>query len=415
MQGDSYDVLNATVKGQLLPSFIGAKPESRHTLLKKHIATAFSPGGVIVHEETIDTVVEVLIQQLKQNGPVVELASFLRYFAMDSLTRIAFSEDLGFMHNKQDIGNTLAGAKARFDHWHFWIPMPWLEKLLFKNPFVLNLARPTSQLAQLAGLKIGARISKENVATRPDLLSKYLEAQEKDPDVITPLTVTSLTISTIHAGADTTATALAHIFNNLLRHPSGLAKLRAELSTASLSTPPRFNDLNKLPLLDAVIKESLRATAIGGDMMERVVPPSGADIAGTWVPGGTVVSVSHHVTDRDPSVWGPDAEAWRPERWLEADELQRRKMERTYIGFSAGKRICLGMHLAVLEMKKCIPRMIEAFEVCCFLMIVSLERCADNVVCLQMSLADPEQTFEIDSGMIASPKDFYVRLEPRSS
>ena len=410
MQGDSYDVLNVTVKGQLLSSFIGAKPESRHTVLKKHIATAFSPGGVIVHEETIDAVIEVLIQQLKQNGPLVELASFLRYFAMDSLTRIAFSEDLGFMLKQQDIDNTLAGAKARFDHWHSWIPMPWLEKLLFKNLFVLNIARPTSQLAQLAGQKIGARMSKENVATRPDLLSKYLEAHEKDPEVITPVTVTSLTISTIHAGADTTATALAHIFNNLLRHPSVLAQLRTELSTASLSTPPSFNDLNKLPLLDAVIKESLRATPIGGDMMERVVPPSGADIAGTWIPGGTVVSVSHHVTDRDPETWGPDAAAWRPERWLEADELQRRKMERAYIGFSAGKRMCLGMHLAILEMKKCIPRLIGEFEVCGFRTMGWTDVLT---MCLQMSLADPEQTFEVEPGMIASPKDFYVRLKPR--
>jgi cytochrome P450 len=189
------------------------------------------------------------------------------------------------------------------------------------------------------------------------------EASQKDPEVIDSLTVVGLTIATIHAGADTTASATSMFFKHILRHPAKLAKLGDELSTTTLSQPPTFIELNKLRYLDACIKESMRLETISGDGMERVVPNSGAEIAGTWVPGGTVVSVSLHVVNRDEGIWGPDTDLYNPDRWTEADETQRRRMERTLVAFSAGKRICLGQHIAWLEMKKLIPRLLKAYKV----------------------------------------------------
>jgi cytochrome P450 len=62
---------------------------------------------------------------------------------------------------------------------------------------------------------------------------------------------------------------------------------------------------------------------ISSDGLECVVPNSGAEIAGTWVLGGTVVSVSTHVINRDESIWGPDTDSYNPNRWTEADETQR--------------------------------------------------------------------------------------------
>ena len=196
-----------------------------------------------------------------------------------------------------------------------------------------------------------------------DLLSQYLQAGQKDPEVIDSMGVIGLTISTIHAGADTTAAATSMFFEHILRHPAKLAKLEDELATAPLSQPPTFTELNKLPYLDACIKESMRLQTIIGDMLERVVGSSGAEIAGSWVPGRTVVTVSSHVVNRDESIWGSNTERYNPDRWTEADEVQRRRMERSLIAFGAGKRICLGQHIAWLEMKKLIPRLLTTNKV----------------------------------------------------
>ena len=51
----------------------------------------------------------------------------------------------------------------------------------------------------------------------------------------------------------------------------------------------------------------------------RLVPPGGAEIDGKRYPGGTRVALNGWVLHRDTDVFGKDAEAYRPERWLEGD------------------------------------------------------------------------------------------------
>ena len=68
--------------------------------------------------------------------------------------------------------------------------------------------------------------------------------------------------------------------------------------------------------------------------MERVVPSSGLTYEGHFIPEGTIVSVAHYVTHRDKAVYGDDAEAFRPERWLEADPGRMKKMEHNFMAVS---------------------------------------------------------------------------------
>lgn len=77
----------------------------------------------------------------------------------------------------------------------------------------------------------------------------------------------------ISAGADPTATVQKAIIYHLLRNPSVLDKLRAELDTANLSFPASYEEAHnssKLPYLEAVIKEGLRIHPTVGLCLERV-------------------------------------------------------------------------------------------------------------------------------------------------
>lgn len=68
--------------------------------------------------------------------------------------------------------------------------------------------------------------------------------------------------------------------------------------------------------------------------LERFVPPEGAMICGVMVPGGTNVSVTAPVVHMDKTVYGDDAETFRPDRWLEADAEQLKLMERSFLAVS---------------------------------------------------------------------------------
>jgi cytochrome P450 len=61
--------------------------------------------------------------------------------------------------------------------------------------------------------------------------------------------------------------------------------------------------------------------------LECVVPPTGLEIDGYHLPGGTIVGVNAWTAGHDRHFYGADADDWNPELWL-ADSVQRSKMER---------------------------------------------------------------------------------------
>ena len=145
-----------------------------------------------------------------------------------------------------------------------------------------------------------------------------------------PRALTAWTTSNITAGSDTTAILLRTTIYSLLSHPATLSSLLSELdSVVPSSSPPSitFKQTRSLPYLDACIKEAGRLHPPFGLPLERVVPPEGATVCGQRFNGGTVIGMSPWVVHRDKDVYGKDAGVWRPERWLECDNEQRRRME----------------------------------------------------------------------------------------
>lgn len=99
-----------------------------------------------------------------------------------------------------------------------------------------------------------------------------------------------------------------------------------------------------------------------GLLLERLVPKGGADVGGVWLPEGTVIGMNPWVAARDRSVYGHDANEFKPERWLEADEKQLKLMERNFLAFGGGTRTCLGKNISLLEMSKLVPQLLRRFD-----------------------------------------------------
>jgi cytochrome P450 len=337
--------------------------------LKRFLHPTFSPNGVLRYEQHVDHTVSELVSHLHNVGPTTDLAPWFAWFAFDTITRIGFSEDQGFMRQQEDIGGAGKAAQQRFAHWIFYWTMPWLEALLHKNRFI-KARKVTSQsgLARLATRVVESRKAKGGLGTHHDLLDLYMESAQKDSQLYTPTTILGLTMTTIHAGAETTAYTSAICMYLILSDRRVHDKLREELQSVSAKTEadwelPGMPVLRKLPYLDACIRESARVKPSNNIMAERVVNTDNAVIAGVTVPKGTIVAMNTAGLNTDCKIWGPDVEVFRPERWLEASEEQRVLMHRANLTFSAGKRMCLGLNIAWLEMKKVISALIMNFDV----------------------------------------------------
>jgi cytochrome P450 len=248
----------------------------------------------------------------------------------------------------------------------------------------IGLLNATSPVVAFAKQRMTARLEATDAATdaptpqatKRDFLTRFLEAQQKDPEFMHDGRVLALTTANMFAGSDTTAITLRAIFYFLLRNPDKLHKLLDELhreesvghlSSSSSNCPSvlvKWREVQDLPYLSAVIKESLRCHPAAGLPLERVVPPRGIHVCGHYLPGGTIVGCSAWTVHRDAQVFGPEPGEFRPERWLEeATEAQRGKMANYLFSFGAGARTCVGRNISFLEMYKLVPALLRTFEV----------------------------------------------------
>lgn len=147
-----------------------------------------------------------------------------------------------------------------------------------------------------------------------------------------------------NAAYHTTTSALTWVLFLLAQHGDVLAELLDDLNGGADDGSPAGGPL---PLLDRVIKESL-----------RLLPPvvyaprlskRPAELGEYRVPAETMVVCSHYVTHHLPTCY-PEPERFLPDRWLSATTPLY-----AYLPFGAGPRMCLGTPFALLLLKIAVP------------------------------------------------------------
>lgn len=183
----------------------------------------------------------------------------------------------------------------------------------------------------------------------------------------------------VFAATDTTSNTLAHILQLLAEHSNVQSKLREELLQSGAGTGnTSYDELMKLPLLDAVCRETLRvhppATLLVRvprkdsilPLSEPVIGLDGTIIKDVPVPEGTEIVIGVFGSNVNKSLWGEDALEWKPERWL--SPLPRAVNDASIPGvysnlmtFLGGKRACIGFKFSEMEMKVVLAVMVSNF------------------------------------------------------
>lgn len=89
-------------------------------------------------------------------------------------------------------------------------------------------------------------------------------------------------------------------------------------------------------------------------LLPKVVPAGGDTLGGRWVPGGTNICSNTGALLRSRSLFGPDADVFRPERSTDLGETaRRREMERNVeFAFGSGQWQCVGRRIAFMKLSK---------------------------------------------------------------
>ena len=111
----------------------------------------------------------------------------------------------------------------------------------------------------------------------------------------------------IVAGSDTTASTLAALVYLLAMHPDKQDLLQTELDQlfTGVADISHHKLATEAPILEGCINEALRLYPGAPGGMQRMTPPSGATIAGKYIPGNTLVSTPTYTLHRGALCYAP--------------------------------------------------------------------------------------------------------------
>ena len=333
---------------------------------------------LVEFEPFVDSATELFLSRLEElyvssdsgkPAVVCNLGKWLQYYAFDVIGELTFSKRFGFLDQGDDVGGIISSFR-KAEYVIALGQMPWLDRYIRRPLARWSLKPPTSAVVAFTRERIAEKLSgsaDKECSDRKDMLSRFLDAKKAYPDLIDDLRVLSYATSNVNAGADTTAITLTAIFYYLLKNPTTLKKLESEILTAASAVAPSspcisWTSAQNLPYLSAVIKEALRMHPAVGLPLERIVPPSGLTLHSTRIPAGTIIGANPWVIHRNRTIFGPDADQWRPERWIDSDEATLKLMNRSSFAFGGGTRTCIGKNISLLEMYKVVPALVRKFE-----------------------------------------------------
>jgi hypothetical protein len=207
------------------------------------------------------------------------------------------------------------------------------------------------------------------------LISLSASLSQSSPKEIMGLMASEL-LDSIEAGREGIGITLTYAMHELCLHPSIQNDLRIELNTlgpgfvsssagTSSLTSASLRELDRLPLLEAILTETLRLRMPAPGPERRYVPKGGTVIEGHFIPAGTTIHASPYVINRNEITF-PDPDIWKPERWMKSDNSDL-KVEgggdrKWLLTFGTGSRMCLGNHFSTLVLKVILAAVYLSFE-----------------------------------------------------
>ncbi|KAJ9655215.1 hypothetical protein H2201_008852 [Coniosporium apollinis] len=329
-------------------------------------------------EESIDVQLQNLIKLIRtkyisssQSYKPMDLGRKAQFFTLDVITKIAFGEAFGDLERDEDMYKYIQSTEEMLVVIILFSTVPLLSWLI-SFEWVAKMAFPSGQeatgvgrLIAVAQELIGKRFGSKAVS-RQDMIESFIRHGLKEDELI------SESLLQILAGSDTTATTIRATMLYLMSHPSTYRKLQEEIDEAvrsgRASSPiVKSSEAQELPYLQAVIKEGMRVWPAVTGLMTKVVPPEGdtvvVDGKHMFLPGGTNVGYCAWGVHHRKDVFGEDADAFRPERWLEAKGDKLAYMHKTAdLAFGWGKYQCLGKNIAWMELNKVFFELLRNFD-----------------------------------------------------
>jgi cytochrome P450 len=198
---------------------------------------------------------------------------------------------------------------------------------------------------------------------------KYVLLEEMAKITQDPYQLRMQILNVFFPARDTAAIAFGDLMFELVRHPHEWQKLKAEVRNIDSNQKLTFEYLRSLKVVKAIINESLRlhpaASRLTKISLRNVVLPKGGGEDGQspfLVHKGTIIEMDLYTVQRDPSIWGDDADEFKPDRWLDPERpLWEAKWQ--YEPFLGGIRMCPAQNQVLIQLSYLLVRFAQEVEI----------------------------------------------------
>ncbi|KAI1410884.1 cytochrome P450 [Hypoxylon sp. FL1857] len=352
VQPDKYNVFNS-------------RDKTTHRIKRRLVSQALSDHSLRLFEPTlleqIDRFLNILLQASKTSSPV-NMSPASRHLALDTIGQLGFGYDLKL---QTDDEHRFLTKGIVFSNFRINLCMQFPLLIHLRLDILASLVPNSIRSRLLATVEkmVITRLA-QPVDAKRDLLSFIAPKLETDLKDVQRGDLWPEAVFFFGAGGDTVGTALAGAFFYLSHNPSCYQKLAAEIRS-TFTTADEIQTGRQLAscrYLRACIDESLRMASPASTTLWREQDPTDNQnqpliIDGHTIPRGTLVGVNiytlHHNAEYFPSPF-----TFRPERWLEENDIARA----AFTPFSVGHRACAGRSLAYAETSLVLARTLWYFD-----------------------------------------------------
>lgn len=333
------------------------------------------PAEAALYTDALNEVISDFITRLDQvraesasGDQVPDMAHLFYHFALEAITYILFEKRIGCLKPSipEDTAAFIRSVGSMFRNSVYITFLPkWTRPLL---PFWKQYLNGWDNIFSFGKKLIDEKVQELKAQlqdTGPDgvRVSGYLHFLLTN-ELLSPQETIGTFPELLLAGVDTTSNTLTWALYHLSKSPEIQEALHKEVTgVVPFRKVPQYKDFARMPLLKAVIKETLRLYPVV-PTNSRIITEKETEVNGFLFPKNTQFVLCHYVVSRDPSVF-PEPNSFQPHRWLRKKEADNSGILHPFgsVPFGYGVRSCLGRRIAELEMQLMLSRLIQKYEI----------------------------------------------------